>query len=140
MVNLLRRTLVIFMIVFSLFLVFLPLVMPGMVFAQTTGYTITEVDHQVQVMYTGQVVIQDTIHVSGQVSNGFMIGLPSVYSNDVLKAVAYDSSNVYPVNLGVQLGQGTGFFGAEVNFNGNSPSVFTVVFVLSNTLLTEVNT
>ena len=126
------------MIAVSLLLVSLPIVLPsGGAFAQTTGYSITQVDHQVTVMYSGQVVIQDTIYVSGQITNGFLIGMPYAYSADVLKAVAYDSNNVYQVNLGVALGNQTGFYGAEVNFNGTSPSVFTVAFVLSNSLLTQ---
>lgn len=125
------------MIAVSLLLVSLPIVLPsGGVFAQTTGYSITQVDHQVTVMYSGQVVIQDTIHVSGQVTDGFLIGMPFTYSTDILKAVAYDSNNVYQVNLGVQLGNQSGFYGAEVNFNGTSPSVFTVAFVLSSSLFT----
>ena len=60
---------------FSL-LVILPVALPSGVSAQTSTYTIDKVDHQVQVMYSGHVVILDTIHVSGQVSDGFMIGLP----------------------------------------------------------------
>jgi hypothetical protein len=128
------------MIAVSLLLVFLPIVLPsGGVFAQTTGYSITQVDHQVTVMYSGQVVIQDTILVSGQVTDGFLIGMPFTYSTDILKAVAYDSNNVYPVNLGVPLGNQSGFYGAEVNFNGTSPSVFTVAFVLSNSLITQLD-
>ena len=81
-------------------------------------------------------VIRDTIHVSGQVTDGFTIGLPAQYSADVLKAVAYDSSNVYQVNFGVHLGNQSGFYGAEVNFNGQTPSVFTVAFILSNGVVT----
>ncbi len=126
-----------FMITVFLLLAFLPVVLPsGTVSAQTTGYTIQKVDHQVEVMYSGQVVIRDTIHVYGQVTDGFMIGLPSKYSAYILKAVAFDADNVYQVNLGVQLGDRSGFYGAEVNFNGKSPSVFTVAFVLSNSLIT----
>ena len=125
------------MITVFLLLVFLPVVLPsGTVFAQSTGYSITKVDHSIEVMYSGQIVIRDTIHVYGQVTDGFMIGLPSKYSAYILKAVAYDENNVYQVNLGVQLGDRSGFYGAEVNFNGQSPSVFTVAFVLSNSLIT----
>ena len=125
------------MITVFLLLVFLPVVLPsGTVFAQSTGYSINKVDHQVEVMYSGQVVIRDTIHVYGQATDGFMIGLPSKYSAYILKAVAYDANNVYQINLGVQLGDRSGFYGAEVNFNGKSPSVFTVAFVLSNSLIT----
>jgi hypothetical protein len=94
------------------------------------------VDHQVEVMYSGQIVIRDTIHVYGQVTDGFTIGLPSKYSAYILKAVAYDENNIYQINLGVQLGDRSGFYGAEVNFNGKSPSDFTVAFVLSNSLIT----
>ncbi len=128
------------MITVSLLLVFLPVAMSGTVFAQTSGYTITQVNHQIQVLYSGQVVIQDTVYVSGQVSNDFVIGLPAQYSNDVLTAVAYDSNNVYQVSLGAQLGDRSGFYGAEVNFNGQSPSVFTVAFVLSSAVIAQYGT
>lgn len=125
------------MITVFLLLAFLPVVLPsGTVSAQTNGYTIQKVDHQVEVMYSGQIVIRDTIHVYGQVTDGFTIGLPSKYSAYILKAVAFDADNVYQVNLGVQLGDRSGFYGAEVNFNGQSPTVFTVAFVLSNSLIT----
>jgi len=133
----LKRTNAVLMITVSLLLVFLPVAMSGMVFAQTSGYTITQVNHQVQVLYSGQVVVSDTIHVSGQVTDGFTVGLPAQYSADILNAVAYDSNNVYSVNLGVQLGDRSGFYGAEVNFNGQSPNVFTVSFVLSSGVLTQ---
>ncbi len=105
--------------------------------AQSSGYSIDRVDHQIQVMYSGHIVLLDTIHISGQVTDGFLIGLPYQYSDDVLEGFAYDDTHVYQLNLGVPLGNQTGFYGAEVNFNGNSPSIFTVAFVLSNRLVTE---
>jgi hypothetical protein len=121
----------------SLLVVF-PIVSIGVVCAQTGGYTIDQVDHQIQIMYSGHIVVLDTIHVSGQVTDGFTIGLPFQYSADVLEGFAYDSDHRYQLNLGVpmQSDQGT-FYGAQVNFNGNSPSVFTVAFILSNELVTE---
>ena len=125
---------------FFLFII-LPVAFPsGTVSAQTSGYTIDKVDHQIQIMYSGHVVILDTIHVSGQVSDGFMIGLPYKYSAAVLKGIAYDDTHSYQLNLGVKLGDQSGFYGATVAFNGNSPSVFTVAFVLSNQLITEQGT
>ncbi|HUK84405.1 MAG TPA: hypothetical protein VLU95_00940 [Candidatus Acidoferrum sp.] len=128
-----KRVHAIFMITVFFLLVFLPIVFSSAtVCAQTTGYTVNNVDHSIEMMYSGQVVVRDTIHVSGQVTDGFMIGLPAKYSADVLKTVAYDTNNVYQVNSGVQLGDRSGFYGVEVNFNGNSPSVFTVAFILSN--------
>ncbi len=132
-----RRTLASLLItVFSLLLI-LPVALPSdTVTAQTSGYTITSVDHQVQVMYSGHITILDTIQVTGQVPDNFMVGLPYKYSAYVLEGFAYDSINVYQLNLGVQLSQ-SGFYGAEVDFNGNSPDTFTVAFVLSNGLITD---
>ncbi len=136
-----KRTTATLLILTFFLLIILPVVLPyGVVSAQTSGYTIDKVDHQVQIMYSGQVVILETIHVSGQVSDGFMIGLPYKYSAAVLKGIAYDDTHSYRLNLGVQLGDQSGFYGATVDFNGNSPSVFTVAFVLSNQLITEQDT
>ncbi len=135
--NSVKRTYAILLILAFLVLVILPVTLLSGVSAQTSGYSVDSVDQQVQVMYSGHVVILDTIHVSGQVTDGFMIGLPYKYSANVLKAIAYDDTHVYQMNLGVQLGNRSGFYGATVNFNGNTPSVFTVAFVLSNNLITE---
>ncbi len=133
-----KRTYAILLIIAFSLLIILPVALPsGVVSAQTSGYTIDRVDHQVQVMYSGHVVIIDTIHVSGQITNGFMIGLPYKYSADVLQGIAYDDTHVYQMNLGVQLGDRSGFYGATIDFNGNTPSVFNVVFVLSNNLISE---
>lgn len=119
-------------------LVLFPIVAPfGNVSAQTSNYIISQVDQQVEVMYSGNVLIEDTIHISGQVSDGFLIGFPYTYAAYVLKAYAYDDNNLYSINLGVPLGDRSGFYAAEVDFNGKSPQVFTVAFVLSNNLLSE---
>ena len=117
-----KRTLAILLIIaFSLFLI-LPVALPsGIASAQTSGYIIDKVDHQVQIMYSGHVVILDTIHVSGQVTDGFMIGFPYKYSANVLKGIAYDDTHVYQLNLGVQLGETSGLYGATVDLNGNTP-------------------
>jgi hypothetical protein len=121
-----KRTNAILLIVTFSLLVILPVAMPSGVSAQTSNFTIDRVEHQVQVMYSGHVVILDTIHVSGQISDGFMIGLPYQYGLEVLKGLAYDDTHVYQMNLGVQLGDRSGFYGATIDFNGNTPSVFTV--------------
>ncbi len=118
-------------------LAILPILLPlGTVSAQTGSYSIDRVDHQIQVMYSGHLVVLETIHVSGRVTDGFMIGLPYQYSAYVLKALAFDDVHLYDINLGVDFGN-SGFYGAEVDFNGNSPSVFTVAFILSNRLITQ---
>jgi hypothetical protein len=119
-------------------IVILPAALPSItVTAQTGAYNIDKVDHQIQVMYSGNVVILETIHVSGQISDGFTIGLPYIYSADVLKVLAYDITDIYDANVGVQLGDHGGFYAVKINFNGNTPNVFTVAFVLSNSLTTD---
>lgn len=136
--NLLKQTAVALLTaVFSVLIVLSASLPLTMVSAQTNSYSITQVDHQVQIMYTGNVVILDTIHVSGQIPNSFMIGLPYRYSADILKVLAYDKTQVYGMHLGVQLDGHSGFYGVEIYFEGNTPSVFTVAFVLSNRLVTE---
>ena len=107
--------------------------------AQGAGYSIQNVDHQVEVMYSGNVVIRDTVSVSGQITEGFLIGFPYKYGSYLLKGMAFDSKEVFPMSLGVQLGERSGFYGAEITFPNGSPQVFTVVFVFSNTLLTSVS-
>ena len=104
--------------------------------AQNTSYTITSVDHQVSIMYSGHVVIQDTIQVTGQLTNGFLIGFPYKYGPFILKATAYTANVVLPMDLGVQLEDRSGFYGAKISFPQGSPQVFTVVFILSNNLVT----
>lgn len=101
------------------------------------SYTIQRVDHEVEVLYSGHVVIRDTITISGQLTGDFLIGFPSKYGAYVLKGIVYDEdNNVFPLSLGVQLAE-TGFYGAEVSFTEGAPQVFTVVFILSNSLLTQ---
>lgn len=103
--------------------------------AQESSYTLQRVDHEVEVLYSGQVVIRDTISVSGQLTGDFFIGFPYKYGSYVLKGVAYDENTLFPVSLGVQLADRSGFYGAKISFPQGAPQVFTVSFVLSNSLL-----
>jgi hypothetical protein len=104
--------------------------------AQDAGYSIQNVEHQVEVLYSGNIIIRDTITVTGQITGGFLIGFPYTYGSSVLKATAFSTERVFPMSLGVQLGDRSGFYGAEVTFPEGSPQVFTVVFVLASNLLT----
>ena len=132
-----RTTAIIVLMVFSL-AVLLPFSLNSQtVLAQDDSYTIQRVDHQVEVMYSGHVVLRDTIRVTGQLTGGFLIGFPHKYGSYILKSVAYDDNNVFPVSLGVQLGDRSGFYGAKISFPQGAPQVFTVVFVLSNSLVSQ---
>jgi hypothetical protein len=105
--------------------------------AQSSGYTIPNVEHYIEVLFTGHTVIRDQINVQGSVAKGFQMGIPSKYASHILKVVAFDSNREYPVTVGTQLGGQSGFYGIQVDFQGQSPSVFTVEFVLSNDLITQ---
>ena len=106
-------------------------------YAQDSGYTIKNIDHQIEIMYSGQVVIRDTVTVNGQISDGFLIGFPYTYGSQILEAVAFSSEEILPLSLGVPLGEVSGFYWTEVTFPTGSPETFTVIFTLSNALLTS---
>jgi hypothetical protein len=105
------------------------------VLAQGTGYTIQNVDHQVEVLYSGQMIIKDTIHLSGQLTGDFLIGFPYKYGSHVLKGIAYSGDEVFQVSLGVELAGQAGFYWAKASFPQGAPQVFTVVLFLDNGLL-----
>lgn len=105
-------------------------------FAQTVSYSITNVNHTVEILYNGYVLINDTIKLTGQTPERFLIGFPYKYGSYIVKCVAYDANNTFPVNLNVPLENRIGFYGVEVNLSRGAPQIFTVAFILSNDLLT----
>jgi hypothetical protein len=105
--------------------------------AQNDNYGIQNVDHQVEVLYSGHVVIRDTITLTGQTPNTFLIGFPYKYGNHIIEGVAFDQTGMLPINVGVQLGNRSGFYGAEVTLPDTSPEVFTVIFILSYDLISR---
>ncbi len=122
-------------------LIFLPTVLNfNFVSAQSSGYTIQSVEHTVEVMFSGHMVVRDEIKVSGSVSNGFQIGIPSTYASYALRVVAFDGTRGYPVEIVDQLGGQSGFYVAQIDFEGQNPQSFTVEFVLSNNLVSEYST
>jgi hypothetical protein len=105
--------------------------------AQTDSYSIQSVNQEVEVMISGNVVVQETITVTDLANEDFLIGFPYKYGSYILKAVAFDSTGTFPINLGVQLGNRSGFYGVQITLPSQSSQVFTVIFILSNELLTK---
>ena len=103
--------------------------------AQTSS-SITNVNHTVEILYNGYILVNDTIEFAGPSPNNFLIGFPYKYGSHILKCVAYDSNNVFPVKLNVPLENRIGFYGVEVNLTQGPPQVLTVAFLLSNDLFT----
>jgi len=124
-----------------LLILVLNMVYVGSVRADTSSYTVEWVNHQVKILYNGYVLVNDTIKVDGAVQNGFLIGLPYKYAPYVLRCIAYntaDPSQRYKVDAGVPLGDRIGFYGVNVTLNPPPENgVFSVVFVLSNSLLAQ---
>ena len=135
-----RAALVIVLLVFSVAIISQLSFNTQTVLAQDANYSIQSVDHEVEVLYSGHVVIRDTIHISGQLTGDFLIGFPYEYGSSILKSLAYDADNTFQVSLGVQLADRSGFYGAKISFPEGAPQVFTVVFVLSNSLLSQDST
>ena len=109
--------------------------------AQTSSYSIQTVDHTVNVLNSGNLVVTDKIQVSGQLPSSFLMGFPYMYGSEILKAVAYDSNNnTLPVTLGVQLQSESGFYGLSVSLPSGTSQTFTVVTTFSNNLVASTQT
>jgi len=132
-----RAAAVVVLIVISMAILFPFSLSTRYVLAQD-DYSIQRVDHEVEIMYSGHVVIRDKIHLSEQFEGDFLIGFPYKYGSHVLKGIAFDADNrLFPLSLGVQLANRTGFYGTRISFPKGAPQVFTVVFILSNSLLSQ---
>ena len=84
-----KRAIAVFAFIVLSMIMLLPAVLnTNTVSAQSSGYTIQSVDHQIEIMFSGHTVVQDTIKVSGDLSKGFLIGMPGKYGVSVLKAPA----------------------------------------------------
>ncbi|MGQ9506328.1 MAG: hypothetical protein ACUVTB_00535 [Candidatus Bathycorpusculaceae bacterium] len=103
-------------------------------FTRAQTYNITKVDHTVEILHNGYMVINDTIELTGTAPESFFFGFPYIYGSYILTCVAYDSNNIFPINLNVPLANQIGFYGVKVNLTQGT-QVFTVMFVLSNDLL-----
>jgi hypothetical protein len=116
----------------------LPLALTTQTTQAQTGYTIQTVNHNVQILYTGQAIIQDNIQLTGQTPSTIQIGFPYKYANYLLKGTAYDNSNnqTLPIALGVPLQDKSGFYGTTLTLTQTTQN-FTVVFIFSNGLLTN---
>jgi hypothetical protein len=103
-------------------------------------YSIDRVDHTVKVLSNGFIMVNDTITTSAPASGSFLIGFPHKYGLQTLHCVAYkasDRSSVLSVTLDVPLENYVGFYGVRVDMPDSAPQVFTVEFILSNSLVTQ---
>jgi hypothetical protein len=104
---------------------------------ENADYSIEHVSHTIEVLYNGYVLINDTVRINltGQAPSDFLIGFPYLYNSYVLRCIAYNDSDVFPVSLNAPLENRVGFYGVKVNFPRGTPQALTVVFVLSNDII-----
>ncbi|MEM1536654.1 MAG: hypothetical protein QW577_02515, partial [Candidatus Bathyarchaeia archaeon] len=106
-----------------------------------SSYTVEWINHRVEILHNGYILINDTIKVGGTPPNSFLIGLPYEYGSHVLKCVAYPPANPlqrYTVETGVSLEGRMGFYGVNVDLNPPPQNgVFSVYFVLSQSFLRQ---
>ena len=107
--------------------------------AQTGTYSIQNVEHQIEVMYSGHLIISDKVYLTGQATSDFLIGFPKRYGAQVLKGIAYDENGMLPISLSVPFEDHNDLYAAKVSFPQATPEVFTVVFILSNDLTHQNN-
>jgi len=127
-------------IIFAFAMIILGLASSNLISARAdSSYSIQSVNHTVEVLYNGYVAINDTIAISGQ-TDSFLLGFPHAFGPNVITAIAYnanDTSDTFPVTLNVPLQDRVGFYGAKVDFSTGTPQVFSVVFVLSSSVIQQ---
>jgi hypothetical protein len=110
--------------------------------ASEPGYTIHSVNHTVKLFYNGYILINDTVKISGDTANGFLIGFPYQYGSHILRCKAYSPSNPdqkYNLTTDVSLNSHVGFYGVKILKLPQKAENFTlsVLFILSNSLLQQ---
>lgn len=104
------------------------------------SFSVSNLYHTIGIMRNGYVVINDTIEFSGQPPNSFLVGFPYKYGAYVQKCIAYNETTSFQVKLAVPLGARAGFYAVNVTFPDAPPQRFTILFILSNTLLNQSGT
>jgi hypothetical protein len=107
------------------------------VHAQSIGYSISKVEHTTAVLYNGYVTVNDTITLNTTGIPEIQLGFPYKYGQYVIRGIAYSGNEVFPVTLNAPLENRIGFYGANVSFPHGSPQIFSTVFLLANSLLTQ---
>ncbi len=109
--------------------------------ADASSYSVEWINHEVKILYNGYVLVNDTIKVSGNVQNGFLIGFPYKYAPHVIRCIAFNAANFtqqFDVASGAPLNNRIGFYGFNVALNPPPENgVFSIISVLSNNLIRQ---
>jgi hypothetical protein len=120
--------------------------------ANSQEYSVERVNHTVKVLYNGYLFVNDTIRIVGKAAvdtatvENFRLGFPHKYGQHVLRTMAFSGSTSFEVASDVPLDDRMGFYTVEITFpqplsvTNGTVHVFTVGFVLSNSLLQRQDT
>jgi hypothetical protein len=120
--------------------------------ANSQEYSVERLNHTVKVLYNGYLFVNDTIKIVGKAAvdtatvENFRLGFPHKYGQHVLRTMAFSGSTSFEVASDVPLDDRMGFYTVEITFpqplsvTNGTVHVFTVGFVLSNSLLQRQDT
>jgi hypothetical protein len=103
-------------------------------------YVIERVDQNLQIMYNGYVLMNETVQLSGQTPNSFVLGFPYPFGSYIVNCFAFElsnPSNIFPVSLNEPVEDRSGYYGIRVDFSGAAPQVFTIDVLFSNKLIVQ---
>lgn len=103
-------------------------------------YVIERVDQNLQIMYNGYVLMNETVQLSGQTPNSFVLGFPYPFGSYIANCLAFEpsnSSNIFPVSLNEPVEDRSGYYGVRVDFSGAAPQIFTINILFSNKLIAQ---
>jgi hypothetical protein len=104
------------------------------------SYAIEHVDHTISILENGYVLMNDTVALSGQAPDSFLLGFPYTFGPYVLRCLAVDANNnskTFPVSLSEPLEDRVGFYGVKVDFSNGAPQNFSVQVLFSNALVSQ---
>jgi hypothetical protein len=102
------------------------------------------VSQTVEVMYSGHISITDVIRFQGSsaadvntLPNDFTMGLPNKYAPYILDVKAFNPNSTLPVTRDVPIEGHPEFYGVHIDLTGVAGDSFQVLFILSNSLITQ---
>jgi len=103
-------------------------------------YVIERVDQNLQIMYNGYVLMNETVQLSGQMPSSFVLGFPYPFGSYIANCLAFERSNlsnIFPVSLNEPVENRSGYYGIRVDFSGGAPQIFTINVLFSNKLIIQ---
>lgn len=103
-------------------------------------YVIEHVDQNLQIMYNGYVLVNNTVQLSGQKPDSFLLGFPHAFGSYFVDCLAFDASNTsstFPVSVNEPLAGKSGYYAIRVDFSGGAPQIFSIDVLFSNRLIIQ---